>query len=393
MSVPVSWFEARRDDMIDETGRLVRCESPSADQEACRRSAALVAEVAAPHLGGPGETLTVGGATHLRWTLGDPAAARRVLLVGHHDTVWPVGTLERLPWSVTDTADGPVLRGPGCFDMLAGLVLICHAVAALRRDGGSPDVTVLVTGDEEIGSPNSRELIESEARRASAALVLEASADGGALKTARKGVSLYSVDVAGRAAHAGLEPERGANAGIELAHQVLRIAGLADPARGTSVSPTASWAGTTSNTIPAAARLAVDVRAWTEAEQRRVDEQLRATAATVTGTTVRITGGINRPPLEDATSADLARRAQRLHRDLGLGEVDAVAVGGASDGNFTAGAGTPTLDGLGAVGGGAHADDEHVLAARLPGRAALLAALVADLTADPAAGRDSGAGA
>ncbi|WP_460604305.1 M20 family metallopeptidase [Jatrophihabitans fulvus] len=365
--------------MIDETGRLVRCESPSKDQDACRRSAALVAELASPYLGAEPETLDVRGATHLRWTMGDPDAWERVLLVGHHDTVWPLGTLERLPWSVTETDAGPVLRGPGCFDMKAGLVVLWHAVAALR-DAGTPNVTVLVTGDEEIGSPDSRDLIQAEARRAAAAFVLEASADGGALKSARKGASMYTLEITGRAAHAGLEPERGANAGVELAHQVLRIAALADAARGTSVSPTASTAGTTTNTIPAEARLAVDARAWTLAEQERVDAQLRAIGPTVLGTGVTVSGGINRPPLEDAMSADLLQRARRCHRELGLGELDDVAVGGASDGNFTAGVGTPTLDGLGAVGGGAHADDEHVLARHLPERAALLAALISEVT-------------
>ncbi len=177
-----------------------------------RRSADVVARVGARRLGVEPERIVIDGRTHLRWRLG--AGPSRVLVLGHHDTVWPIGSLATRPCTV----DGGVLRGPGCFDMKAGLAMAFHALAGLDdRDG----VTLLVTGDEELGSPSSRALIEDEARAAQAALVLEASADGGALKTERKGVSLYDVRVIGRAAHAGLEPEHGVNATVELAHQVL----------------------------------------------------------------------------------------------------------------------------------------------------------------------------
>jgi glutamate carboxypeptidase len=263
--------------------------------------------------------------------------------------------------------------------MKAGLVLALHAAAQLTDRSG---VTILVTGDEEIGSPSSRALIESEATGCAAALVLEASADGGALKTERKGVSLYQVRAHGRAAHAGLEPERGVNATLELAHQLLAVAALGDPHRGTTVTPTLMSAGTTTNTVPAAGEFAVDVRVRDGAEQDRVDAAMRALRPVLDGAQLEVTGGPNRPPLDAAASSALFARATRLAAALGLPQLTCAAVGGGSDGNLTAGVGTPTLDGLGAVGGGAHADDEHVLVAELPGRAALVATLVADLIGD-----------
>ena len=360
--------------VLRDLRQLVECESPSSDLAAVARSADVVARIGAARLGVAPEYVVVDGRTHLRWRLG--TGPSRVLVLGHHDTVWPLGSLATHPWS----AEGGVVRGPGCFDMMAGLAMAFHALADLDdRDG----VTLLVTGDEEIGSPTSRALIEEEAREASAALVLEASADGGALKTARKGVSLYDVRVLGRAAHAGLEPERGVNATLELAHQALVVSALADPARGTTVTPTVMRAGTTTNTVPAEGSFAVDVRVRTPEEQERVDAALRALRTVVPGASLEVTGGPNRPPLEAAASAALFERARVLAQRLGLPEPMAAAVGGASDGNFTAGVGTPTLDGLGAVGGGAHGADEHVLVDALPGRTALLAALVADLLADP----------
>ncbi|WP_245155035.1 M20/M25/M40 family metallo-hydrolase [Nocardioides sp. 1609] len=363
--------------LLDDLRVLVECESPSSDLAAVARSADVVARVGTERLGVAPERIVLDGRTHLRWRLGE--GPRRVLLVGHHDTVWPVGTLAARPFSV---ADG-VVRGPGCFDMLTGLVMAFHALASLGT--GTDGVTLLVTGDEELGSPSSRGLVEDEARLAGAALVLEASADGGALKTARKGVSLYDVRVRGRAAHAGLEPERGVNATVELAHQVLAVAALGDPDLGTTVTPTAGTTGTTSNTVPAAAAFAVDVRVRTVAEQDRVDAAVRALRPVLDGAGVEVRGGPNRPPLEESASAALLERARGHASDLGLPPLAAVAVGGASDGNLTAGAGTPTLDGLGAVGGGAHADDEHVLVEPVAGRTALLARLVADLLAHPSA--------
>jgi glutamate carboxypeptidase len=305
-----------------------------------------------------------------------------VLVLAHHDTVWPLGSLDTHPFSV---ADG-VLRGPGCFDMKAGLVLALHALAVLRspaRDvpGG---VTLLVTADEELGSPSSRSLIQAEAAGCRAALVLEASAEGGALKTARKGVSLYRVRAVGRAAHAGLEPERGVNATVELAHQVLAVAGLGDPSLGTTVTPTALSSGTVSNTVPATGMFSVDARMWDTSEQARVHAAMSSLLPAVPDAVLQVSGGPNRPPMPASSSAGLFSLASSLAAVLGLPPLESAAVGGGSDGNFTAGVGTPTLDGLGAVGGGAHADHEYVLVDALPGRAALLAALIDDLLAEGA---------
>ena len=354
------------DALIEDLRTLVECESPSSDPAALARSADLVARLGTERLGVAPERLGI----HLRWRLGGPT---RVLVLAHHDTVWPLGSLLTHPFGV---ADG-VLRGPGSFDMKTGLAMALHALGSLDDRTG---VTLLVTGDEELGSPSSQALIEDEARGADAALVLEASADGGALKLERKGTSIYRVLVKGRAAHAGLEPEKGVNASVELAHQVLEVAALGDPALGTTVTPTVAASGTTRNTVPAEASFAVDVRARTVAEQQRVDTALRALVPVLSGAVLEIEGGINRPPLEAALSADLFARASRLAAAAGLPALTGVAVGGASDGNFTAGVGTPTLDGLGAVGGGAHADDEHVLVDRIADRTTLLRALLKDLT-------------
>ncbi|WP_230487220.1 M20/M25/M40 family metallo-hydrolase [Nocardioides anomalus] len=357
------------DALLDDIRLLVECESPSADLDAVARSADVVAGVGAARMGVEPERIVLDGRTHLRWRLG--SGPSRVLLLGHHDTVWPLGTLERRPYAV----EGGVLRGPGCFDMLAGVAMAFAAAAGL--DG----VTVLVTGDEELGSPSSRGLVEDEARLAEAVLVLEASADGGALKTERKGVSLYDVRATGRAAHAGLEPERGVNASVELAHQVLAVARLGDASAGTTVTPTAGRSGSTSNTVPAGGSFSVDVRVRTVAEQERVDRALRALAPVLPGAEVEVFGGPNRPPLEATASAALFALAQAVADRLGLPAPSAASVGGASDGNLTAGVGTPTLDGLGAVGGGAHAEDEHVLVDALPGRTALLRGLLEELLA------------
>lgn len=364
-------------ELLADVRTLVECESPSDDRAAVARSADVLARLGTRHLGAEPERLVLDGSTHLRWRLG--AGPSRVLVLGHHDTVWPLGSLATHPCRL----EGEVLRGPGCFDMKAGLVMALHALASLARAGAAEGVTLLVTGDEEIGSPSSRTLIEEEARGAEAALVLEASADGGALKTERKGVSLYHVRAVGRAAHAGLEPERGVNASLELAHQALAVASLGRPELGTTVTPTSLRSGTTTNTVPAEGAFAVDVRVRSREEQDRVDRALRELRPVLDGAAVTVTGGPNRPPLEAASSGDLFARATAVAARLGVAVPTSAAVGGASDGNFTAGVGTPTLDGLGAVGGGAHADDEHVLVRELPARTALLTALMSDLLADP----------
>jgi glutamate carboxypeptidase len=373
-----SRMEAMVPAMLADIEALVTCESPSADRAAVARSADTVAGIGARHLGAEPDRIVIDGWTHLRWQLGSTAAGR-VLVLGHHDTVWPRGSLATHPFIVA----GGVLRGPGCLDMKAGLVMAFHAIGALRQVSG---LTVLVTGDEELGSVSSRSLIEDEAAQCDAVLVLEAAADGGALKTARKGVSLYEVNVRGKAAHAGLEPDRGVNASIELAHQILAIGRLAAPVLGTTVTPTVLTAGRTANTVPASGSVRVDVRTRVLAEQSRVDDGIRASRPALAGAELEVTGGPNRPPMPAEASAGLYRRLCDLAAGLGLPPPPSAAVGGGSDGNFTAGLGIPTLDGLGAVGGGPHADDEHVVVAELPRRTALLAALLADLLGRPAAG-------
>ena len=360
--------------MLADLETLVCCESPTADRAATRRCAELFAEMGERLLGVSPEWLEHDGAAQLRWRFG---RGDRVLLLGHLDTVWPHGTLERLPFTVTDGrgSERTLITGPGCFDMKAGLVQMLHALASLNVLDG---VTVLVTTDEEVGSPAARSLIQDEARRNQAVLVLEASADG-ALKTARKGAGFHRLHVTGRAAHAGLEPERGANAAVELAYQILAIVRLADPALGTTVTPSLVRGGDTANTVPGSAQCTVDVRAFSVEEQQRVAAGLAALRPRLDGTSLRLEAGAESPPLPPEASRDLFDRAQQAAARLGMAPLRGVAVGGGSDGNWTAAVGTPTLDGLGAVGGGAHAEDEHVLADSMPERAALLAELVADL--------------
>jgi glutamate carboxypeptidase len=366
--------------ILADLTELVLLESPSQDLAALDVCADAVAALGRRLLGAAPVELVRSGRRHLVWRLGE--GSPRVLVLAHYDTVWPVGSLVSHPVGVGGAGLGGagesgVFRGPGCFDMKAGLTMAFHALAPLLpfARGG---VTLLVTADEELGSPTSRELVEAEAAGAVAALVLEAPAPGGALKTARKGVSLYRLAVGGRAAHAGLEPERGINAGVELAHQILALEGLADPGVGTTVTPTLARAGTTTNTVPASAEVAIDVRVPTVGEQTRVDQALRELRPVLAGATLTVEGGVNRPPFEAEASAGLYAMAVRLAAPLGF-EPGAAAVGGGSDGNFTAGLGVPTLDGLGAVGGGAHADDEHVEVASLAPRTALVRALIAEL--------------
>ncbi|MES9589866.1 M20 family metallopeptidase [Streptomyces sp. NPDC088190] len=369
MPTITSALEAGLPSLLADIEDLVRTESPSGDPAAVADCARVAAGIGTRLTGAAPEWIDGSGRPALRWRFG---SGDRVLLLGHFDTVWPVGSLATHPFEVA----GGRLTGPGCFDMKAGVAQLFHALSVLDDLDG---VSVLLTGDEEIGAPTSRSLIEAEARRTRAVLVLEAS-EGGALKTARKGISGYELTVAGRAAHAGLEPHKGINTTIELAHQVLALSALADPAAGTTVTPTVAASGTTRNTVPDAARLMVDVRVATAAEQDRVDRAVHGLRPVLDGASLTFSGGPDRPPLPTSASAGLFALARGLYAELGLGTLRGVAVGGGSDGNLTAGAGTPTLDGLGAVGGGAHADDEHVIIAELPRRAALVASLVASLT-------------
>lgn len=361
----------RLSEMLAELELLVRTESPSHDHSAVAASAAVVASLIEARFGRRPESIVVDGVHHLLLR----GASPRVLVLAHHDTVWPTGTLAEIPFSIVDG----VIRGPGTFDMKVGLVQALHALDLVNPQVGLDSVSLLVTGDEEVGSPSSRALIETEAAGCDAVFVVEPSGDGGAIKIERKGVSNYRITVEGRAAHAGLEPEKGVNASIVLAHVVLALSGLADAETGTTVTPTTLTAGTTTNTVPALATVDVDVRATTLAEQERVDAAVRALTVPIREARLIVTGGPNRPPLERAMALGLFERARVVSRESGLPEPIAIAVGGASDGNFTAGIGIPTLDGMGAVGGGAHARDEHALLDAIGPRTTLLAGLIVDV--------------
>jgi glutamate carboxypeptidase len=366
---------ARVEEMVELLGTLVTSESPSNDPALLAATAELIADRGSDLLGVKPERIIGAGAPALRWSLpGLRCGGRPVLVLAHLDTVWPAGTIARWPFSV----DGDRASGPGAFDMKGGLVQALFALAALgETDLDRPPVVVLVTADEEIGSPGGREIIESVARDVSAVLVLEAS-ETGRLKVARKGVSNYDLHVTGRSAHAGLEPEKGINALVAAAGLVLEVEALAAPELGTTVTPTTATAGTTRNTVPAAASVALDVRAATTAEQQRVDDGIRALHC-ANGAKLTIEGGVNRPPLEEESSSQLLALARRAAERCGLGPVDVARVGGGSDGNLTAALGVPTLDGLGAVGAGAHAEGEYVLVSSMPERAALLAALIVEI--------------
>jgi glutamate carboxypeptidase len=364
MSDRLTHLRDQADAMVDDLAALVSYESPTgSDMSAC---ASAISELFSRRLGSAPSPVIVDGVTHLWWTGGGPT---KVALIGHYDTVWPLGTLARWPFSVSDGR----ATGPGAFDMKAGIVQLVCALATLPQHDG---VTVLLTADEESGSFSSRELIEETARGAVAALVLEPSA-GGSLKKARKGTGMYTLSVAGKAAHAGLEPEKGINALMALASALLDIPSIEKPTAGTTVTPTMANAGSATNVVPAAATAEIDVRVWLPEEAARVDAAIRGLTTNVPGAVLTVTGGPNRPPMQP--NEWLTTRASDCVSRLGLAPVSAIAVGGGSDGNFTAAIGTPTLDGLGAVGDGAHAEGEYVELATMPERAALVAELVADL--------------
>lgn len=307
------------------------------------------------------------------------------LLLGHTDTVWPVGTLEEMP---VREEDG-LMRGPGVFDMKAGLVQMCFALDALRELDLRPAVepVVLVTGDEEIGSPESGRWVRRLARRSCRALVLEpALGPSGALKTARKGTGHFEIRVVGRGSHAGLAPEEGASAIQELSHVVQALHALSDAGQGITVNVGEIRGGVRANVVAPEGRASVDVRVPTAAAGRRIEEAVRSLRATTPGTRLEVSGGMRRPPMERTPgNRRLWGLARRLGRDLGL-ELEQGRSGGASDGNLTSQT-TPTLDGLGPVGDGAHAPHEHVVLDRMPERSALLALL---LMAPPGAGAEGG---
>jgi len=354
-----------RETLVDLLRVLVEAETPTGDTDALERGFGVLSSLTASMTARQPVVDHLDGTPYLYLA---PVANPSVLILGHLDTVWPIGTLTQLPFCVK----GDVATGPGVFDMKAGLAI---ALAAIAVCATADHVGLLVTSDEETGSSTGRALVERYAATACAVLVPEPAAPGGAVKMARKGVGLYEFQVVGREAHAGLEPERGVNASIELASLINDLTTFADPDSGTTVTPTKATAGVTSNTVPAEATLAADVRAWTLPELERVDAAVRRRTARVPGAKVLVTGGINRPPLEASSSASLLELARQAALDTGLGGLAATGVGGGSDGNFTAAIGIPTLDGVGAVGGGAHARDEWVDLTCLEPRARWLAAV------------------
>jgi glutamate carboxypeptidase len=270
--------------------------------------------------------------------------------------------------------------GPGIFDMQSSLML-CEYVARATRDLSLKlprPVTILITSDEEVGSPTSRALIESEALQSAYVLVMESPLPGGVIKTSRKGVGNFALEISGRAAHAGVEPERGISAIQELAHQILALHSLTDMAKGTTVNVGVVHGGSVSNVVAAHATAQIDVRSWTQDEADRVSNAILGLKPVMSGVTLRVSCGWNRPPLERSATAELFAKTQGIGRTLGL-ELSEGGTGGGSDGNFTGALGIPTLDGLGVPGHGAHADHEHIEVDQIAGRAALLMALLAEL--------------
>jgi glutamate carboxypeptidase len=375
-------LEPRRQEMVDLLGKLVCIESPSDDIAGLERFAVELRtlfgelgpiQAVEPRDPPPGGR---GYGRHLRLTIdgADPAAPHAVALC-HYDTVWPKSTLERIPFSVD--ASG-VARGPGCFDMKGGVVSLYFALQALRARGLRPHrrLEVLFTSDEEVGSPTSRPVIESTAQGAAVAYVLESPLPGGTVKTARKGTGDYLVRITGRAAHAGVEPQKGISATQELAHQIIAVHALNRYDVGTTLNVGVVHAGTRPNVVAAEAEAHVDVRVQTLAEADRIDIAMRGLKAQLPGAVLSIDGGLNRPPMErSAAMGALFEQARAIAAGMGV-DLQEGSTGGGSDGNFTAAMGVPTLDGLGPEGEGAHAAHEHVLTESFPRRAALLAGLL-----------------
>jgi len=373
------YFEKQQSRILTTVRQLVEIESPSDLKSAVDRLGTVVASRFAD-IGGRVRVHRAekfGNHLQIDFSRRRAAGPKPILLVGHLDTVYPMGTISRMPCRA---AKGN-LHGPGVLDMKSGIAIMLHALEALLNwnEGrlGRP-VTVWLVSDEEVGSSSSRPTTESLARTAEAVLVVEPAAGrNGALKTARKGVGEYTLEVTGRAAHSGLDFEKGENAVVELARQIVEIAKLADPARGMTVNVGKASGGTRVNVVPAEARAAMDVRVARTADGSAIDKELRALRPFNPHCRIRISGGLNRPPMEpNSKTAGLYAQAADLARELGW-KLEQASVGGGSDGNFTSALGIPTLDGLGAVGEGAHAEHESVVISELPRRAALLAGLMA----------------
>ena len=362
-------LDARTPEMLAHIQQFVDLESPSAEVDDLQRSAEFLAAVMTDVLGTPPEIIPGEKGPHVHWKGSDDT---KVLFVGHHDTVFPKGTVARRGFSV----DGDIARGPGIFDMKAGIIQAIYGLSEIRERA---HVEMLISSDEEIGSYTSRALIEARAVATGNVLVLEPSGNDDALKIARKGVGTFTVDIVGRASHAGLEPEKGINALMELAAQVQAIAAIAKPEVGTTVTPTVATAGTTENVVPAAAQIIVDTRINLPEEKQRVENAFAALTPTVDGAALTVRGSINRPQMHESAATALYAVAQRVAPEVGITDLRGIAVGGGSDGNFTAAIGVPTLDGLGACGGGAHADTEYIKVSKLGERAALNAAIAREL--------------
>lgn len=375
-------FENRRDEILSLTRAICEVESPSGDGEGSRAVVKLLAEVASSIVGVESvERIAAAGdyGEHLlvRAFSEGTREERALLLLGHTDTVHPRGTLAVRPWR----EDGGEIFAPGIFDMKASCAVALKALRACSVLGlkARRPVALLLTCDEESGSFSGRALVEREARHAECVLVLEPPATGGRAKTARKGTGLFTLSVEGRAAHAGLEPEKGVSAVLELARQVERVCALTRPELGTTINVGTIAGGTHANVVAAEARAEVDVRFNTTDEARRVEAAMHELQPFDERAALKITGGINRPPLErTAAVGKLYESARRVAAmlDFELGEA---SVGGASDGNFAAACGATVLDGLGIDGDGAHAAHEHIRADAVALRGALLAALVATL--------------
>ena len=373
----LAWLAARQAEMVAQVRELVTRESPTHDKSSCD---ALCDYLAAGfrELGGKvtvNRQKTAGN--HLQVDFAGPSGQRPLLLLGHYDTVYDPGTLKTMPWR----EEGGKLCGPGVFDMKAGIVQMMFAIRALREvQGGLPrPVTVWLVSDEEVGSDSSRSLTEKVASQCAPVLVCEPSGPGGALKTARKGVGGFTLKVKGRASHSGLDFEKGQSAIVELAHQIHAVSELTDLNRGITLNVGVIRGGTRTNVVAGEAVAEVDLRIARKSDGPIMERKVKALKPVNRNCKLEIEGGVNRPPLERTKQvAELFAKAQKIAEALGF-SLQEIAVGGGSDGNFTAGMGIPTLDGLGAVGDGAHATHEYVVAAELPRRAALLAGLIAEV--------------
>ncbi|HEY0379576.1 MAG TPA: M20 family metallopeptidase [Pyrinomonadaceae bacterium] len=374
-------LESRRGETLALVRALVESESPSGDVEGSREVVGLLAEAARGTKGVTSveriESPEYGEHLRVRAFDGAGGESRPVLLVGHTDTVHARGTINERPWR----EEGGLIYGPGIFDMKANCALALEALRACSALDLMPrrPVVLLLTCDEEVGSTTGRPLVEEEAQKAASVLVLEPSASGGRVKTARKGTGIFTMSAHGVAAHAGLEPEKGASAILELARQTERLHSLSDTARGVSVNVGVFQGGTRSNVVAAGARAEIDLRFATNEDARRLEEAILNSRPFDERVRLTVEGGVNRPPLErTAGVAALYELARGVAARLGF-ELGEAAVGGASDGNFAAALGVPVLDGLGVEGDGAHATHEHIEAAALARRGALLAGIIASL--------------